>query len=654
MQFSVAASVFEKFPNYCVGGVIAAGVDNKRDGDAARQLLQAAVAYARQQLGDTPVAEQPFIAAWREAMRTADIKPSQYPSSVEALLKRVAKGENPPSINPAVDISNSVSLRYVLPLGGHDLDRLVGNFTVRPAHATDVYSPRDAEEGQIETVNAGEIGYIDEAEVRTRRWVWRQGRKAQISQDSRHIIFPIDGFVGLNDKEVKEASQELAKLLTEHLGAVCQTFFVDKNCSVAEWNFQEMSDNSVNSGPTIVMNQKRERDAIDELLTRGVAEVVTREELEKKLRSGQKLRVKLGIDPTGPRIHIGRSVALHKLRQFQELGHQIVLIIGAFTGQIGDASDKNSTRPMLTRERVEENLRDYKEQISKILDLDKVEWHYNTEWFDKMNFQQGIELLSRFTVAQMTERENFQQRMRTGLPVSLQEIIYPILQGYDSVMIQADVEIGGTDQLFNLMTGRQMQELYGQRPQSLLMNVMINGVDGRKMSTSEGNGVFINEEPKQMYAQMMRTVDEQIIPYFEVLTDVPMSEIDAMRATLDAGTNPMQLKKKLAHTLVRMYHGADAANEAQRDFEQVHQRGELPEDMPIWTPENNQTEWKLSDLLVKTGLASGANEAKRVADEGGVKINGERPNEGARSRVTLADGMVLQRGNRRFVRVKLS
>lgn len=653
MQFSVATPVFQKFPNYCVGGVIAAGVDNKRGVAEAYRLLQEAVVYARQQLGATPVAEQPYVVVWREALRAADIKPSQYPSSIEALLKRVAKDETPPDINAAVNLANAVSLRYQLPLGGHDLERLEGNFTVRPAHAADIFSPREGGEGQIETVTPGEIVYVDEAEVRTRRWVWRQGRKAQISQPSQYIFFPIDGFVGLNETEVKAAAQELAALLTTHLGAVCQTFFIDKNNTVVEWEVPTMSDNgNSKSVPALVLNQKRAPDAIDELLTRGVAEIITREELEKKLRSGQQLRVKLGIDPTGPRIHIGRSVALHKLRQFQELGHQIVLIIGSFTAQIGDASDKNATRPMLTRAQVEANLQTYRLQIAKILDESKVEWHYNSDWFDQMNFQQGIELMSKFTVAQMIERESFSERFHNGKPISLQEIVYPILQGYDSVKIQADVELGGTDQLFNLMTGRQMQEAAGQPPQSVLMNVMINGVDGRKMSTSEGNGLYIDEEPRQQYAQMMRTIDEQIIPYFEVITDLPLSEIETMRGELDAGTNPMKLKKRLAWTLVQMYHGQAAADEAQREFEQVHQKGELPENIREWTPPTNKLEWSLPDLLVETGLASGKNEAKRMAGEGGVKLDGNKL-EDPRAKVRLQDGMVVQRGNRHFIKIKL-
>jgi tyrosyl-tRNA synthetase len=566
----------------------------------------------------------------------------------------VAKGEKLPTVNPAIDLANSVSLQFMLPLGGHDLARLEGEFQVRLAHSDDIFSPRDLTEGQIETVTPGEIVYADAAEVRTRRWVWRQGRKAQVTASSYYVFFPIDGFVGLNEAKVKEAAQVLAELLTQHLGAVCQTFFVDKDNTVIEWETIKTGDGENPNNFSIVLNQKREADAIDELLTRGVADIKPgRSELEKKLRSGKQLRVKFGIDPTGPRIHIGRSVAIHKMRQFQQLGHQVVLIIGQFTAQIGDASDKNSTRPMLTREQVEANMQHYKQQISLILDENKVEWHYNTEWFDQMNFQTGIELMSRFTVAQMLERETFSERFHSGKPISLQEIIYPILQGYDSVKIKADVEIGGTDQLFNMMAGRQIQQSEGQEPQSVLMNVMINGVDGRKMSTSEGNGLYIDEAPQQQFGQMMRTVDEQIIPYFEVITDVPLVEIAAMKVQLDSGINPMNLKKRLAWTLVKMYHGKAAADEAQREWERIHQTGEIPQEIKEWSPEAGQTELDIADLLVKTGLASGKNEAKRLAGEGGIKINGEKLAD-PRAKISLSDGMILQRGNRHFIRIKLS
>jgi len=653
MEFRVERQVLEKFPDFCVGGVMTAGLDNRKAADTAYQLIQTAMQEARAKFDDNnPLAVHPYIVAWREAFRQAGIKPSEFPSSIEALLRRVLKGNDLPSINPAVDIANAVSLKYVLPLGGHDLERVVGDLTVRLSQAGDVFSPPDGEEGQIETLSAGEIVYADQAEVRTRRWVWRQGRKARVDQSSRHIFFPIDGFESLNGPQVKAAVEELARLLTEHLGAECTTFFVNKQQPNFSWEILTENKRANMTGPTIITGLKKEPDKIDELLARGVAEVVGREELEAKLRSGKQLRVKFGIDPTGPRIHIGRSVPLHKLRQFQELGHQIVLIIGQFTGQIGDASDKDSTRPMLTPEKVTENMQDYKRQISLILDESKVEWRNNLEWFGQMSFKEGIILMSHFTVAQMIQRDNFRERWETGKQISLQELTYPVLQGWDSVMIKCDVEIGGTDQLFNMLAGRILQEREGQSPQAVITTGMINGTDGRKMSTSQGNGVFINEPAKDMYAKMLRTVDELIPQYFEVLTKVSLEELEQIKQQLAAGTNPLLVKKRLALTMTEQYHGKEAALEAQRDFEQVHQKRELPDEMPTFTPPDGATEMVLQELLVKNGMATSNKDAQRTAEEGGIRIDGEKVTN-AKSKINLRDGMVIQRGNRHFLKIVL-
>jgi tyrosyl-tRNA synthetase len=270
-----------------------------------------------------------------------------------------------------------------------------------------------------------------------------------------------------------------------------------------------------------------------------------------------------------------------------------------------------------------------------------------------MPFKEGIVLMANFTVAQMIERDNFRERWQAGKPISLQEIVYPVLQGYDSVMLKSDVEIGGTDQLFNMMAGRILQERYGQPPQSVMCNVMINGTDGRKMSTSQGNGLYINEPAKDIYAKMLKTIDEQILEYFTVLTKVPLSEIEQMKLELDSGTNPMLLKKRLAYTMTEMYHGSESAEQAQHDFEQVHQKKELPDEIPTFTPEDGVTEISLQDLLVKNGLAQSNKEAQRVAEQGGVSIDGEKKTN-AKEKIVLHDGMIIQRGSRFFLKIVLN
>ncbi|MBN9391729.1 MAG: tyrosine--tRNA ligase [Chloroflexi bacterium] len=656
MRFSVAPQIFELFPKYYVGGVVASGVNNRPDpaiAENARQELQAVVTELGQRFpGNAELTADPFISIWRDAFKTLGIKASEFLSSVEALSRRAIKTGSVPSINPAVDLSNALSLKYLLPLGGHDLDLIQGDLEVRMAREGDVFSPPDGSD-TTETVPPGEPVYADDAEVRTRRWVWREGRKARITENTTNIFFPVDGWVGLNDGQVRTACEEIARLFEEKLGATCHVFYIDEAHTSAEWESAAPSDKPKIEMPAVLPPVKRERDEIDRLLTRGVAGIITAEELEARLRSGRRLRVKLGIDPTGPRIHIGRSVALQKLRDFQRLGHQIIMLFGTFTGQIGDASDKQATRPMLTPAQVESNVQDYKQQVSLILDPNEVEWRYNTEWFNQMSFQKGIELMTNFTVAQMIERDNFNDRFKAGKPISLQEIVYPVLQGYDSVMLHSDVELGGTDQMFNMMAGRQLQKVFGQEPQSILMNKMINAPDGNKMSTSLGNGVYITEPAKDQYAKMLRTLDAQIFEYFETLTRVPEPEIEEMRAAMDGGENPLHFKKRLASALVAQYHGEDAAREAADSFEREIVNKEIPTDIPEFNPAGGLAEMDLRDLLVETKLAASKKEAARFVEQGGITIDGEKPAD-PKAKVSLHDGMIIKRGNRHYARIKLS
>lgn len=316
---------------------------------------------------------------------------------------------------------------------------------------------------------------------------------------------------------------------------------------------------------------------IDELLSRGVEDCFVREDLKKELLSGRQLRIKFGIDPTGPKIHIGRAIPLRKLRQFQLLGHQIVLIIGDFTAQIGDPSDKLAKRPMLTREVIEENMRDYKAQIGKIIDIDKVEFVYNSDWLRPLGFQEICQLAESFTVQQMIARRNFSERIEKGEEVSLRELLYPLMQGYDSVAINSDVEIGGFDQLFNLKAGRYIQKHYGKKEQNVLTIEMLEGTDGRKMSTSWGNIITIVDEQNDMYGKIMSLRDDLIVKYFTLTTDLSLEEIAQIEKAIKGGENPKVHKMRLAREIVTMYHSEKAAAKAEEQFESVFAKGALPE-----------------------------------------------------------------------------
>lgn len=385
---------------------------------------------------------------------------------------------------------------------------------------------------------------------------------------------------------------------------------------------------------------------IKELLTRGVAEVISQEDLEKKLKSGTPLRIKLGIDPTSPNIHLGRSIPLLKLRDFQKLGHKIVFIIGDFTGLIGDTSDKDSERPMLTEETVKENLKTYIDQASKIINTAEAEIHYNSKWLGKLGYMEIGRQADVFSINDFISRENIAKRLSEGKRVSLREVMYPLMQGYDSVEIKADVEIGGTDQRFNILAGRDLQRMYGQEPQNIVMNPLIEGLDGRKMSSSYGNTINLFDTPNDMFGKIMTVNDDLIIKYFTMLTRVPLDEISGYETEIKSGVNPRDIKIKLGHALVTMYHSKEDADKAVEYFVNTFTKKEIPTEMPDFTPKSG--DYNIVSILIESGLAPSKGEARRLLDQSGIKINGEAITD---ANYTVPTGVVLQKGKIHFVRV---
>lgn len=354
---------------------------------------------------------------------------------------------------------------------------------------------------------------------------------------------------------------------------------------------------------------------IDEILTRGVEDIIVKEDLKKELMSGRQLRIKLGVDPTGPKIHLGRAIPLRKLREFQKLGHQVIIIIGDFTAQVGDASDKSEKRPMLTRALINENLKDYKSQISKILDLSKTEFVYNNDWLSKLSFEEVARLAECFSVQQMLARRNFKDRFDKGIEISLREFLYPMMQGYDSVAVKADVEIGGFDQLFNLKAGRVIQEYYNQPKQNLLTCIMLEGTDGRKMATSWGNIITVVDEPFDMFGKLMSIRDELIIRYFTLCTDISLSEIVAIEKELKDGGNPRDIKMKLATEIVTMYSTEKDASLAKASWIETFSKGGIPEKIPeIKTTKDRE----MADVLVENEIVSSKTDWRRLVNDGAV------------------------------------
>lgn len=387
---------------------------------------------------------------------------------------------------------------------------------------------------------------------------------------------------------------------------------------------------------------------IDELLTRGVAEVVVEAELRAKLASGRKLRLKQGFDPSRPQMTIGNGVGLRKLRKFQDLGHTAVLIVGDWTAQIGDPSGRDETRPRLTPEIVKENAHTYMEQFFSIVDRARTEVRWQSEWFGTFTLENALNLAGRFTLAQMLAHETFRKRYEAGSSITILELMYPMLQGYDSVAVHSDVEFGGTDQKFNNLAGRQLQEQWGQVPQDVLLVPLIPGTDGRKMSKSFDNSVDMHMPPEDKYGKLMSMSDDVLPLYYEVWTDTPMTEIDEIRQAIAAGSvNPRDLKMRLASDIISQIDGAQAASEAEAAFVRVHQQRALPEDMPVHRLLAPAT---VVELLVLANLAPSKSEARRLIGGGGVRVNGEKVDSADH---TLQPGSeaVVQVGRRRFVRV---
>ena len=392
------------------------------------------------------------------------------------------------------------------------------------------------------------------------------------------------------------------------------------------------------------------------VIKRGTVEIIPEEELifklKRSIQENKPLRVKQGFDPTAPDIHLGHTVCLRKLRQFQVLGHQVILIIGDFTGMVGDPSGRSETRPQLTPDEIERNAQTYQEQFFKVVDESRTEVHNNGEWFSQMSFQEIMRLASNFTLARMLERDDFSKRYKEQNPISIHELFYPLMQAYDSVMIEADVEIGATEQKFNLLAGRQIQEVYGQIPQVILTMPVLVGTDGlERMSKSSGNYIGVAEPPKEIFGKIMSIPDEQIYNYFELVTDADVVELTQIKRELEKKkTNPMVLKKRLGKRIVRMYYSQQEAEGAWEEFERVFSKKELPKEIPVKNLEHDQTQIWIGHYLVKAGCADSTSEIKRLIKQGGLYIDNERVDD-ENLKLSVAGEKLVRLGKRRFFKI---
>ena len=389
-------------------------------------------------------------------------------------------------------------------------------------------------------------------------------------------------------------------------------------------------------------------------LKRGAVDLIPEADLAKRIQRGKPLRVKAGFDPTAPDLHLGHTVLINKLRQFQLFGHDVIFLIGDFTGMIGDPTGKNATRPRLSHEEIASNARTYQEQIFKILDRERTLIEFNSTWFGAMSAAGLIELAAKHTVARMLERDDFHKRYKGGQPIAIHEFLYPLVQGYDSVALRADVELGGTDQKFNLLVGRQMQEAYGQEPQIVLTTPLLEGLDGvQKMSKSLGNTVAIHDPPEEMFGKLMSISDALMWRYFELLSFRPLGEIAALRQSTVEGRNPRDVKFELAREIVGRFHSAQAAERAQRDFTSRFQQGAVPEDLAERLIVIDAPSVRLTGILKELGFVTSGSEANRKIEEGAVRVNQEKISNG-RHELAAGHTYVVSVGKRSFAKVTLA
>lgn len=556
MKFTIQPDIFAKFPDYKVGVIIATGI-HQQDSDKITQLIKNAESHTKDVANDNPHFQE-----WSDAFDQLGFADEVKPAHV-ALLERAQK-ESLPNIFPLVDYLNAISLIEELPIGAHDFGNLTEGIEVRPTIEADEFLPRNKKKTEI--VEPGVFAYTSDNTVLTKHWIWRQGQTSAVNENTQNVFIPIDTLGSISESELLEKMERICTDLQELFGAQTQTFLVDKTTPECEWFLLESLSESDRQ--------------LYETLTRGVAQVLPSRDSLAQLMKKRKIKLYLGIDPTGSLLTLGHSVVLRKLQKFAELGHDVYLLIGNGTVRIGDPTGRDSTRPVLTDEQIQENFKEWKAQASKILDFNKIKIVYNGDWLDKLSYADMVKLMAQTTVQQLIERDMFQDRIQKGLPIFGHEIMYPLLQGYDSVALNVDLELGGTDQTFNMMMGRHLQKVYNNHEKWVLSTPIINGTDGRKMSKSFNNFVALTEEPQSMYGKLMSIPDEMIAEYFLLLTDEPWESVENMIEAMNKGDNPMQYKKKLAFKITQMYHSQAEALQAAVHFEKTVQKKEVPDDIP--------------------------------------------------------------------------
>ncbi len=675
MLFEISNDLLQRHPTYVVGVVFvhnAATRSRKDEGPLRRALLKAGESVPWR-LGGAGLHGNPAVTAWERAFEAAGINSRSYPPSITALAQRCLRGDYVRSINTAADIANLVSMRHLIPVGAHDMERLAGDVQVRLSREGDTFAGGERETGSIP---AGEPVYATGNIIRTRRWVWRQAENAMTQAESRTILFPVDGFANSTLERVEAATRELALLAKALLGGDISYGYVSaERMSV---NFGDESLERVvetEAGTALLHSLAPDGDSsrgverppaddilaswrLSDLLRRGMLEdVIVREELQEELDAGRRLTIYQGFDPTSTRLHIGHYLSLRVLRWFQLNGHRVIFLFGDFTARIGDPTGQSAERSQLTQEEVLANAEAWREQIARVLDLggeNPIEIRRNGEWLDRLTLRDMVEISANMTVQQLIERDMFQERLSQQRPLHLHETLYPLLQGYDSVALSVDAELGGRDQMFNMMVGRDLVRNYNGKTKHVLMTPLIPGFDGRKMSKTYGNTVALAENPVDMFFTLTQVSDDLLPLFLNTLTDTPDTEIEAVRRRLSSESNLQDAREQFARQVTERLHGAEAAERAHAEFTRVVDQGSMRQDAQEAVLRAMTAPFTAVDVAVATGLATSRGDARRLIQQGGLEINARRQTDPT---LQLApedvDGAIVKVGKRGVVRMKV-
>lgn len=579
----------------------------------------------------------PVFAAWDEAFSALGLDESGVEVSLANMLERIVKQKKDlVSVHPLVDFYNMFVLREQIPMGAYDLDRLNGDVSLLLSDGKEKF----LQLGKKDFVHpeVGEVILRDDDEVMCRYWVWKQSETTKIRISTKNVLLRFE-VQGIDQKVAQEAIENFLKDLKARFNV--------KNTKLHVLSLEHPeAEVELNDG---LLKARENFLQVKELLSRGVSDVIDRELTEAQLLDGHKFRIKHGVDPTTKDLHLGYAVIYEKLRCFQQLGHTIIFLIGSFTGRFGDPSDKNETRSMRSKQDVETLAQNYLKQLGKILDLDRVEVRYNGDWYDKMSAEDLLKIMSEFSVAQMLERDMFEKRMEEGKRIGLHEIVYPVLQGYDSVELESDLTVIGTDQTFNELQARPLQARRGQKEQNLIAMRLLVGLDGKqKMSQSLGNYIGFDDEPNDMYGKVMSLPDNMILEYFEMVTRVSREKLKEIKGELLRGENPRNLKMQLAREIVGMYHGDKHVKPAEEHFVQVFQKRENPDEIALM--QIKEGKMNIVDLLVEASLVASKSEARRLIEQGGVKLDDVVVVD-FELNVDLSEEKLLKVGKRKFLRV---